>query len=348
METINQAWTLARTPQKGWPSADDFLLVENKLPDVGPNQALTRTIYLSLDPYQWGRRRNGVERPGEICHGRTVSEVVESRMTNYRPGDLIFNTNGWQMFGLIGEGVDAFGYMHPRKLDPSDAPITTAVGVLGMLGLTAYAGLSIQCQPVVGETVIVSAASGGVGQVAGQIAKINGCHVVGVAGREEKCDFVVNELGFDQCVSHLSKNYARDIQKACPHGADIYFENVGGKTYQGVLPLLNSNSRITVCGMISQYGNTDGLDAREHWNQIGQSTFDHQATIVHSLFVGNFVDSHQQEFLSKMSAWIQQDQIKYREHIWEGIAKAPEAFIAMLNGNNFGKTLVKIGEDPTI
>ena len=348
MKTINQAWTLAQTPKEGWPSADDFALVENKLPKVGPNQALTRTIYLSLDPYQWGRRRNGVEHPGEICHGRTVSEIVESRMTNYRPGDLVFNTNGWQKFGLIGEGVDVFGYMHPRKLNPSDAPITTALGVLGMLGLTAYAGLSIQCQPVSGETVIVSAASGGVGQVAGQIAKINGCHVVGVAGRQEKCDFVVNELGFDQCVSHLSENYERDIQKACPHGADIYFENVGGKTYQGVLPLLNPNSRITVCGMISQYGNTDGLDTRELWNQIGQSTFDRQATTIHSLFVGNFVSSHQQEFLSKMSSWIKQDQIKYREHIWNGLAKAPEAFIAMLSGNNFGKTLVKIREDPTI
>ena len=348
MDTTNQAWTLARRPKDGWPSPDDFKLIEKELPDIGPNQALTRTIYLSLDPYQWGRRRSGVERPGEICHGRSVSQVIESRTTNYDPGDLVFNTNGWQKFGLIGKGIDTFGYMHPRKLDPSIAPITTAIGVLGMLGLTAYAGLSIQCHPMAGETVIVSAASGGVGQVAGQIAKIHGCQVVGVAGRKEKCDFVVNELGFDHCVSHLSRNYVEELQNACPDGADIYFENVGGKTYQGVLPLLNPSSRISVCGMISQYGNTDGLDARELWEKLGQSTFDRQSTTIHNLFVGSFVETHQREFLSKMSAWLKNGDVHYREDVWEGITKAPEAFMAMLRGNNFGKTLVQISEDPTI
>jgi hypothetical protein len=175
---------------------------------------LTRTIYLSLDPYQWGRKRSGLEAVGEVCHGRTVSQVVKSKLPEYNEGDFIFNTNGWQEYGLSGEGISVFGYMFPRKLDPAQAPLSTAVGIMGMLGLTAYSGMALQCQPKAGETVVVSAASGGVGQIAGQIAKIFGCRVVGIAGIKEKCDFVTGVLGFDACVSHKSDLF-RD-QAACP------------------------------------------------------------------------------------------------------------------------------------
>ena len=168
----NCQWTLARKPPGGWPVADDFAWSELPLPTPSAGQMLTRTLYLSLDPYQWGRRRGGVEAVGEVCHGRTVSQVVESRIDGYRPGDFVFNTNGWQTHGLTGDGISVFGYMFPRKLDPSVAPLSTAVGVMGMLGLTAYAGLVVQCEPRLAETVVVSAASGGVGQVVGQIAKI--------------------------------------------------------------------------------------------------------------------------------------------------------------------------------
>jgi NADPH-dependent curcumin reductase CurA len=348
MTETNTAWTLARRPPEGWPTKGDFAWIEHDIPTPGPGQALTRTIYLSLDPYQWGRRRSGVEAVGDVCHGRTVSQVIESNIGEFRPGDFLFNTNGWQTYGLTGEGIDVFNYMLPRKLDPTIAPISTAVGILGMLGLTAYSGVYVQCAPQPGETVVVSAASGGVGQAAGQIAKIKGCRVVGVAGVPEKCSFVVDDLGFDACVSHLSDTYADDLRAVCPDGVDIYFENVGGKVFEGVLPLLNQKSRITLCGYISQYGNTDGKDPGEVWRQTGAPFFERNNVHVHGLFVGNYVASHQDEFLAEMAGWIHDGLVKYREDVWAGLEKAPEAFSAMLNGGNFGKTLVQVAQDPTI
>lgn len=343
----NQAWTLARTPPAGWPTDGDFAMVQGEMPSPGPGQALTRTIYLSLDPYQWGRRRSGTEAVGDVCHGRTVSEVLESQSDEFQAGDFIFNTNGWQTHGLVGDGVDVFGYMFPRKVDPEVAPISTAIGILGMLGLTAYSGMYVQCTPQPGETVVVSAASGGVGQAAGQIAKIKGCRVVGVAGVQAKCDFVVNELRFDACVSHLSETYDEDLRAACPDGIDIYYENVGGKVFEGVLPLLNRNSRITLCGMISQYGNTDGRDVSEVWRETGAPFFERNNTKAHGLFVGNYVASHQAEFLAEMGGWIQDGLVKYREDLSVGLEATPGAFSAMLEGGTFGKTLVRIGSDPT-
>ena len=228
---MNTQWLLARTPPGGLPVDDDFRLTETPIPSPGANQMLTRTIYLSLDPYQWGRRRSGLETAGEVCHGRTVSQVVESNMPAYREGDFVFNTNGWQAYGLTGEGISVFTYMFPRQIDPALAPISTAVGVLGMLGLTAYAGVYVQCAPKAGETVVVSAASGGVGQIAGQIAKLCGCRVVGIAGAPNKCTFVAEVLGFDACVSHKSPDLPEALAAACPDGIDAYFENVGGVRY---------------------------------------------------------------------------------------------------------------------
>ena len=347
MKSMNAVWRLARKPPAGWPTDGDFALSEEPIPTPGPGQMVTRTIYLSLDPYQWGRRRSGGEAVGEVCHGRTVSQVVESRVTGYAPGDYLFNTNGWQQYGVTGDSVGVFGYMVPRKLDPNVAPISTAVGVLGMLGLTAYAGVVVQCRPRAGETVVVSAASGGVGQAAGQIAKLHGCRVVGVAGRNEKCDFVTHELGFDACVSYRSPSYREDLARACPDGADIYFESVGGAVFAGVLPLLNRDSRITLCGMISQYGNVGGADAGEAWAATGKPFFERQNVNVHRLFVGNYVADYQDRFLSEMAAWMGDGRVKYREDVWAGLEQAPAAFQAMLSGRNFGKTLVRVNDDPT-
>ena len=341
----NHLWRLARTPQTGWPQMADFAWCVEEPPSPGPGQVLTRTIYLSLDPYQWGRRRSGVEQVNEVCHGRTVSQVVRSHSDEYSDGDYLFNTNGWQEYGLTGTGISHFGYMYPRKLVRDHAPLSTAVGVLGMLGLTAYAGCDIQCRPQPGETAVISAASGGVGQVAGQIARIRGCRVVGVAGRQEKCDYVVNDLGFDACVSHLSETFEEELAAACPDGVDIYFENVGGKVFQGVLPLLNRNSRITLCGMISQYGNVDGSNAREVWDKMGRRTFSKQQVKVHGLFVGNYVDDYQERFLGEMAEWIRDGKVRYKEDIWEGLAKTPEAFAAMLQGGNFGKTIIRVSDE---
>jgi NADPH-dependent curcumin reductase CurA len=340
-------WTLARRPPEGLPCEEDFAWSEIEPPAPRDGQMLTRTLYLSLDPYQWGRRRSGLEAPGDVCHGRTVSQVMESRVEGFEPGDFLFNTNGWQTHGLTGAGIDVFTYMFPRKIDPALAPISTAVGVLGMLGLTAYSGLVLQCRPRAGETVVVSAASGGVGQVAGQIARIHGCRVVGIAGKPAKCDFVRAELGFDACVSHLSETLAEDLRAACPDGVDIYFENVGGRSYEAVLPLLNRGSRITLCGLVSQYGATDGLDAREVWHERGSRIFESRAVEVHELWVRNFVEHHQDAFLSRMADWIRDGRIRYREDVWPGLEQAPRAFRAMLEGGNFGKTLVAVAEDPT-
>ena len=345
---MNTQWLLARTPPGGLPVDDDFRLTETPTPSPGANQMLTRTIYLSLDPYQWGRRRSGLEAVGEVCHGRTVSQVVESNLPAYREGDFVFNTNGWQAYGLTGEGISIFTYMLPRKIDPALAPISTAVGVLGMLGLTAYAGMCVQCAPKAGETVVVSAASGGVGQIAGQIAKLCGCRVVGIAGAPNKCDFVTDVLGFDACVSHKSLDLPEALAAACPDGIDVYFENVGGKIFEAVLPLLNPRSRISLCGLVSQYGNLSATDPHEAWRSQGQSTFERQNVEAHQLVVGNFVTTHQDSFLAQMADWVRDGLIKYKEDLWPGLEQAPTAFRAMLEGGNFGKTLVGVGEDPTL
>lgn len=274
--------------------------------------------------------------------------MVESNLPAYREGDFVFNTNGWQAYGLTGDGISVFTYMFPRKIDPALAPISTAVGVLGMLGLTAYAGMYVQCAPKAGETVVVSAASGGVGQLAGQIAKLCGCRVVGIAGAPNKCAFVTAGLGFDACLSHKSTGLPEALAAACPDGIDAYFENVGGKVFEAVLPLLNPRSRISLCGLVSQYGNPSLDDAHEAWRNRGQSTFQRQNVDVHQLVVGNFVATHQDPFLADMADWIRDGRIKYKEDLWPGLRQAPTAFRAMLEGGNFGKTLVGVGDDPTI
>lgn len=343
----NRQWKLARTPLEGWPTEADFTFASDAIPEPGADQLCARTIYLSMDPYQWGRRRSGTEAIGDICHGRTVSQVMRSRLGQYQEGDFIFNTNGWQEYGLAGKDIGVFNYMYPRKIDPALAPISTALGVLGMLGLTAYSGVYLQCQPQPGETVVVSAASGGVGQNAGQIAKLKGCRVVGIVGSDEKCNFVTETLGFSACINRQSEDFAAQLTMACPDGVDIYFENVGGEVFEAVLPLLNRGSRITLCGLISQYGNDQPGSAHEHWQETGALVFEKQNVKVHSLFVGNFVDDHQDQFLTDMSGWIQDGLIKYKEDLWQGLDKAPAAFSAMLAGGNFGKTIVQVGEDPT-
>ena len=191
----------------------------------------------------------------------------------------------------------------------------------------------------------MSAASGGVGQVAGQLAKIRGCRVVGVTSTAQKCAFVRDRLGFDSVVSHLDDDFEEALADACPDGVDVYFENVGGRVYRAVLPLLNQRSQITLCGMISQYGDTDGRPAGEVWKEIGRETFAARDVRVHGLFVGNFVKDHQDRFLSEMAGWIRDGRVVYQEDVWDGLENAPEAFSAMLRGGNFGKTLVAVSED---
>jgi NADPH-dependent curcumin reductase CurA len=345
---MNRYWTLSGKPLGGWPEADTFTLREGPTPEPAAGQALTRTIYVSLDPYQWGYKKRGVETPGAACHARTVAQVVESRMDGFAAGDLVFNTNGWSEYGLMGEGVERPAYMIPRKLDPAQGRISQAVGVLGMLGLTAYGGMVLQCDPKAGETAVVSAASGGVGQIAGQLARLRGLRVVGIAGKAAKCRFVVDELGFDACVSHLSPTMADELRTACPGGVDVYFENVGGALFDAVLPLFNKGARMTICGLIASYGDPDGTDARAALMKKGEAIFKDRGVAVRGLFVGDYVADHHDEMLREVAPQVAAGKLKYREDIRQGLQSIPTSFAEMLRGDNFGKMLVQISDDPTL
>ena len=345
---MNRFWTRSAAPLPPWPQPDTFELREAPIPTPNAGQALTRTIYVSLDPYQWGYKKRGAEPVGAPCHARTVSQVVESRMEGFAPGDLVFNTNGWAEYGLMGQGVARPGYMNPRRLDPTQGRISQAVGVLGMLGLTAYAGMLLMADPKAGETAVVSAASGGVGQIAGQLARLRGARVVGIAGVAEKCRFVTEELGFDACVSHLSATFAADLKAACPAGVDVYFENVGGPVFDAVLPLFNPGARMTICGLIASYGDAPGQDARAALMARGEAIFRDRGVTVGDLFVGDYVADHEAEFLARMSQWVAAGDVRYREDIRQGLEAIPAAFAEMLSGGNFGKMLVRVGDDPTV
>jgi hypothetical protein len=339
---------LSDRPLGGWPTHDTFELRQEPVPTPGPGQALTRTIYVSLDPYQWGYKKRGVEPPGAPCHARTVAQVIESRMDGFAAGDLVFNTNGWAEHGLMGDGVARPSYMIPRRLDPAIGRISQAVGVLGMLGLTAYAGMMLMAKPRPGETAVVSAATGGVGQIAGQLARLAGARVAGIAGRTEKCRFAVEELGFDACVSHLSPTFAEDLAAASPAGIDVYFENVGGAVFDAVLPLFNPVARMTICGLIAHYGDEAGSDARADLMKRGERVFAGRGVTVRDLFVGDFVGDHHDAFLREVAPLVASGQLKYREDIRQGIETVPACFAEMLRGDNFGKMLVQVGADPTL
>ncbi len=335
--TMNRQVVLRRRPV-GLPRADDFELVERPAPAPGDGEALVRTIYLSLDPYMRGRisgARSYAQPvgPGQVIVGGTVGQVVESRVPGLAPGTFVQGQAGWQSYAVL-PGASL------RPLDPAQAPISTALGVLGMPGLTAYVGLLDIGRPQPGETVVVSAASGAVGSVVGQIAKIKGARVVGIAGARDKCDYVVRELGFDLCVSHRATDLAGELAAACPRGIDVDFENVGGAVLDAVMPLLNRGARIALCGLIAEYNATaptPGPNLRPLlFNRVRLQGF----------IVSDHLD-RMADFLRDCSGWLREGRLRYREDIVEGLPRAPEAFIGLLQGQNFGKLLVRVGEDPT-
>ena len=340
--TVNRQVCLAAHPS-GFPRESDFHVTDGPVPEPGAGQMLCRTIYLSLDPYMRGRMNPGPSYApgvglGEVMVGGTVSQVVHSNLDGYVPGDIVLNGNGWQQFGLSdGAGV--------RKLDPAEAPISTALGVLGMPGMTAYVGLLDHGRPRAGETVVVSAASGAVGAVVGQIARICGCRVVGIAGAQEKCDYVVHELGFDSCVSHRDDDLAGALRTACPDGIDVYFENVGGKVFEAVLPLLNTFARVPVCGRIANYNLSAPPPGPDGVPRLMGLTLVRRIT-----FRGFIVFDHRDrepDFLRDVSGWLREGRIRYREDIVDGIDQAIPAFLGLLEGKNFGKLLVRVADDPT-
>ncbi len=345
---MNRYWTMSDKALGGLPEPDNFTLHEGPIPKPGPGQALSRTIYVSLDPYQWYYKKRGVEPKGAVCHARTVSRIIESRMEGFEAGDLVFNVNGWAEYALMGQGVDRPAYMIPRKLDPAVGKISQAVGVLGMLGLTAYSGMILLGDPKAGETVVVSAASGGVGQIAGQLAKLRGARVVGIAGRQEKCRYVTDKLRFDACVSHLSPTLAEDLRETCPNGVDVYFENVGGAVFDAVLPLFNQGARMTICGVIAQFAEGAEADGKAYIMRNGEAIFRVRQVKVQDLFVGDFVASYQDMFLKDVAGWLASGEVRYREDIRHGFETIPVAFGEMMRGGNFGKMLVQVSDDPTL
>jgi NADPH-dependent curcumin reductase len=335
----NRKIVLASRPE-GAPQSSNFRLEESPAPEPRDGQVLLRTLWLSLDPYMRGRMSaarsyaKSVE-VGEPMVGGTVNEVVASKHPDFKPGDIVLGYAGWQDYAVSdGAGL--------RKLDPQRAPISTALGVLGMPGMTAYTGLLTIGQPKPGETVVVAAATGPVGSLVGQIAKIKGCRAVGIAGGKDKCRYLVDELGFDAAVDHRSKNFPDELRQACPKGIDVYFENVGGAVWDAVFPLLNDFARIPVCGLIAQYNMTELPGGPDRTPQLFRQVLTKRLTI-RGFIVSDFA-SQADAFERDVSAWLQQGKIKYKEDVVEGLENAPQAFVGLLQGKNFGKLLVRVSK----
>lgn len=334
---------LAKRPT-GEPTAETFDIGEVDLPAVGDGQFLVRVIWLSLDPYMRGRMDDSrsYAKPvgiGEVMQGGTVGQVVESRNPKFAEGDFVLGMFGWQSH-VVTDGSAV------RRLDPDVAPLSTWVGVMGMPGLTAYVGLLDIGQPKPGETVVVSAASGAVGSVVGQLAKIKGARAVGVAGPDDKCRYVVDELGFDACVSHRSASLRDDLKKACPDGVDVYFENVGGPTLEAALSLMNPFGRIPVCGMISMYNTGPKGEGADRLPALMRRILTDRLHI-QGFIVSDRAADRQKAFIAEVGGYVRDGRIKYRETVADGLENAPRAFIGLLRGENFGKQLVKVSEDPT-
>ncbi|HXC07793.1 MAG TPA: NADP-dependent oxidoreductase [Steroidobacteraceae bacterium] len=338
---MNRRVVLAKRPQ---PAADlaCFGLESVPMPTLAHGQVLLRTIWLSLDPYMRGRMSDAPSYAapvplGGVMTGQTVARVESSLNADYRVGDLVLAASGWQEFA-VSDGRDLTrlpaGLEHP----------SWALGVLGMTGFTAYTGLLDIGKPTPGETVAVAAATGAVGSIVGQIAKLQGCRVVGIAGGAEKCGWAVNELGFDACVDHRAPALEESLAAACPRGIDVYFENVGGRIFRAVVPLLNAHARIPVCGLIAQY------DTRTNSIQSDFTPALMRTILVKRITMRGFIiyddDAHRfDEFLTSMQAWLRDGRVKYREDVVRGLENAPRAFLGLLEGRNFGKLVVRVGAE---
>ena len=273
-----------------------------------------------------------------VMEAGCVSVVVQSNLASFQPGDIVEGRSGWQSHAVSnGRGL--------RKLDPGAAPLSTALGVLGMPGMTAYTGLLTIGQPKPGETVAVAAASGAVGQVVGQIAKLKGCRVVGIAGGARKCAYIKDELGFDAAVDHRQPDFAAALGAACPTGIDVYFENVGGAVFAAVLPLLNDFARVPVCGLIAHYNATGAPDGPDRLPGLMRTVLTKRLTF-RGFIVSDFAAQHG-DFLRDVGLWLKEGKIKYREDFVDGLEHAPRAFLGLLRGENFGKLIVRVGPDPT-
>lgn len=341
MSITNTCIVLAERPD-GLPTSRHFRIVNDQIPEPNPGQVLLEVLYLSLDPYMRGRMSaaKSYAEPvpiNGIMEGGTVARVLESCHPDYEVGEIVASHSGWQKFAL-SDGTDL------RKLDPGVAPVTTALGVLGMPGFTAYAGLLNIGRPKAGETVVVAAASGPVGATVGQIARIYGARAVGIAGGAEKCAHVRDELGFDAVVDHRARDFSTQLAAACPEGIDVYFENVGGHVWNAAFPLLNGFARVPVCGLIAQYNDgTEPKPGPDRLPSVMREVLSKSLTI-RGFIQREFVDQRP-KFYQDVAAWIRQGRVKYREDIVDGLENAPEAFIGLLLGRNFGKMLIRVAAE---
>lgn len=333
---VNRKIVLAARPV-GFPKESDFRLVASPISTPGQDEVLVRALYLSVDPYQRGRMNEGTSYApgvglGDVMVAGVVGKVLASRHRDFREGDIVQGNLGWQEYAISnGSGL--------RKVDPMLAPISTALGVLGTPGLTAYFGLLEVAHPKAGETVVVSGAAGAVGSLVGQIAKIKGCRAVGIAGSDRKVEYVTQELGFDGAFNYKTiRDYGAELRRLCPSGIGVYFDNVGGAITDAVFPLLNLKARVSVCGQISQYNLEKAeMGPRFLWQLIVKRAK------VEGFLVGDFRDRFD-EGLKQMSQWLKAGRLKHREDIVEGFDNTPKAFMGMLKGENIGKRLVKVAE----
>ena len=327
---------LKRRP-KGEPTADDFETRETAIPEAGPGEVVTRTIWLSIDPYMRGRLREEQTyavaiQTGEVMTGETVGEVVASAHPGFAPGDLVVGSRGWQSHSVTpGDNL--------VKIAKGAAPLSAYLGVLGMPGATAYAGVTEICKPKPNETFVVSAASGAVGSVAGQLAKRAGARVVGIAGGAEKCLWVQDSLGFDDCVDHRAHDLQSELMAACPNGIDAYFENVGGAVQAAVFNLLNPFGRVAMCGMVSQYNATVMPPGPNLGFVVGKR-------VLIQGFIVSDRPARMTEWRNMAEPLVANGSLVYREDVIDGLENAPDALTGILSGRNFGKLLVKVGADP--
>jgi NADPH-dependent curcumin reductase CurA len=325
----------------GEPTSSDFDTRTVDLPPLEDGQVLLRVLYLSLDPYMRGRMSaaesyaDPVE-VGGLMVGATVCEVLESRAADRAPGDVVLSYSGWQTHAVTDARAT-------RRLDADAAPVSTALGVLGMPGFTAYAGLLEIGRPRTGETVVVAAATGPVGSAVGQIARIKGARAVGIAGGPEKCRAVIEEFGFDAAVDHRAPDFREQLAQAVPDGIDVYFENVGGAVARAVVPLLNLYARIPVCGLVAGYNATEATAGPDRLDAFMSRVLVKSLT-VRGFIQSEFVRDHHARFLDEMSAWVREGRVRHRQDVTRGLENAPETFTGMLAGRNFGKVVVQVGD----
>ncbi|PSB40075.1 NADP-dependent oxidoreductase [filamentous cyanobacterium Phorm 46] len=336
-KSMNQQILLKSYPT-GEPKESNFAVVETAIPEPGKGEILSSTIYLSLDPYMRGRMSDRASyttpaKLGEVMVGSTVSQVVKSNNPQFSAGDFVLGYGGWQDYAIAQAET-------LTKLDPNQVPISYALGITGMPGMTAYFALLDIGKPKAGETIVVSAASGAVGAVVGQIAKIKDCRAVGIVGSDEKCDYVVNQLGFDACINRKTQDLNSALKAACPNGIDIYVDHTAGPILEAVLQQINLGARIPLVGLISQYNAETPPPGPNLMPLLVKRA------LIKGFLVGDYQQRHE-EFINDMSQWLQAGKLKYREDIVKGLENAPHAFIGLLQGENFGKLIVQVSDDPT-